>query len=143
MLHGALSATSNLQSDSRMTVAQTHSSHSFFSPTALNFSKMGGLVPFVLQHAYSRDILMVGFLNEEAWKITCETSVLTMFRRGLGRIWQLGEEEGHLVNVSRVRVDCDEDTVIFETTTERPICGHGYRSCFYHEIPDKKYAHAD
>jgi phosphoribosyl-ATP pyrophosphohydrolase/phosphoribosyl-AMP cyclohydrolase len=106
-----------------------------FEPVALNFDKMGGLVPFVLQHAYTGQVLMVGFLNREAWEVSCKTGILTMYRRTLRRLWAMGEEDGHFVEFTRVIVDCDDDTVLFETVPERHICGHGFLSCFCREIP--------
>lgn len=108
-----------------------------FEPVELDFQKMGGLAPFVLQHAYTGLVLMVGFLNPEAWRRTCETGRLTMYRRTLGRVWTMGEDDGRYVRISRVTVDCDEDTVLFETVPDREICGHGYLSCFCHEVPAK------
>ena len=111
-------------------------SHSF-EPVTLDFEKMGGLVPCVLQHAYTREVLMVGFMNEEAWRLSCESGLLTLYRRTLGRVWRMGEEDGHHVQISRVLVDCDDDTVVFETVPEHPVCGKGYLSCFYKEVPAK------
>lgn len=106
-----------------------------FTPTKLNFKKMNGLVPFVLQHAYTQQILMLGFLDEQSWEKSCQTGILTMYRRTLGRQWAMGEDDGHFVQITKVVVDCDEDSVLFETVPERHICGHGYLSCFCHEIP--------
>ena len=104
-------------------------------PIELDFTKLGGLVPFVLQHGFSREVLMVGFLNPEAWEICCATGILTMYRRTLGRVWAMGEDDGTVVSISRVMVDCDNDTVLFETTVDQAICGQGYRSCFFQELP--------
>jgi phosphoribosyl-AMP cyclohydrolase len=106
-----------------------------FEPVELNFEKMNGLVPFVLQHAYTGQVLMVGFLNREAWEVSCRTGILTMYRRTLGRLWAMGEDDGHFVEITRVIVDCDDDTALFETVPERHICGHGLLSCFCREIP--------
>lgn len=106
-----------------------------FEPVNLDFKKMNGLVPFILQHAYTGLVLMVGFLNEAAWRQTCETGILTMYRRTLGRLWAMGEDDGQFVKITRVVVDCDNDTVLFETVPERLICGHGFLSCFCHEVP--------
>lgn len=114
-----------------------------FRPAKLNFKKMNGVVPFILQHAFTKQVLMLGVLNEEAWLKCCETGILTMFRRTLGRLWTLGEEEGEFVTITRVMVDCDIDTVLFETVPTRPICGHGFQSCFYHELPVQKFAHVE
>ena len=105
------------------------------TPVALDFAKMGGLVPFVLQHAYSREVLMVGFLDQPAWEQSCKTGILTMYRRTLARQWAMGEDDGNFVKLSRVKVDCDDDTVLFETTAGFPICGQGYQSCFFRELP--------
>ena len=106
-----------------------------FSPVELNFEKMNGLVPFVLQHAYTQQILMLGFLDKASWEISCRTGILTMYRRTLGRQWAMGEDDGNFVQISKVVVDCDDDSVLFETIPERHICGHGYLSCFCREIP--------
>ncbi len=106
-----------------------------YEPVKLNFEKMNGLVPFVLQHAYTGQILMVGFLNQEAWQTSCRTGILTMYRRTLGRLWAMGEDDGNFVEITRVTIDCDDDTVLFETVPQRHICGHGYLSCFCREIP--------
>ena len=116
---------------------KTTASHAF-EPVALDFDKMNGLVPCVLQHAYTREVLMVGFMNEEAWRLSCETGLLTLYRRTLGRVWRMGEEDGHQVRIARVLIDCDDDTVVFETVPEHPVCGHGYLSCFYREVPAKR-----
>ena len=78
---------------------------------------------------------MVGFLNPQAWQICCSTGILTMYRRTLGRVWAMGEDDGKFIPISRVKVDCDNDTVLFETTSPVPICGQGYRSCFFQELP--------
>lgn len=105
-----------------------------FVPFPLNFKKMGGLAPFVLQHAYTGQVLMVGFMDEDAWRKTCETGILTMYRRTLGRLWAMGEDDGDYVEITRAIVDCDEDTVLLECVPERMICGHGVLSCFTREL---------
>lgn len=112
-----------------------------FTPAALNFKKMNGLVPFVLQHAYTRQVLMVGFLDEAAWRKTCESGILWLYRRTLGRVWSLGEDDGIHVAVTRVQIDCDDDTVLFECVPPKPICGKGYHSCFYKELSAINFAH--
>ena len=113
-----------------------------FEPIALDFAKMDGLIPCILQHAFTGEILMVGFMNEEAWKQTCETGIFTIYRRTLGRVWKLSEEEDFYFQVTRIKVDCDDDTVICETVPDNPVCGKGYLSCFYKEVPAKlKHPH--
>lgn len=78
---------------------------------------------------------MLGFLDKASWEISCRTGILTMYRRTLGRQWAMGEDDGNFVQISKVVVDCDDDSVLFETIPERHICGHGYLSCFCREIP--------
>lgn len=110
----------------------------------LDFTKLNGLVPVVLQHAETREVLMVGFVNEEAWKKTLETGRVTLFRRTLGRVQVKGEEDGKYVYVQRIVVDCDDDTVLLEVVPESPVCHYGYSSCFYKEItPQPRWKKAE
>lgn len=110
-----------------------------FKPIELNFDKMGGLVPFVLQHAYTGEALMMGFMNDEAWRLSCETGLLALYRRTLGRVRFMGDDDGEgdtgrYVFITRVKVDCDSDAVVFDTVPEFPICGHRYLTCFHTEL---------
>jgi phosphoribosyl-AMP cyclohydrolase len=106
--------------------------------TELNFSKLNGLVPVVLQHAGTREVLMVGFMDREAWEQTLQTGLVTLFRRTLGRVQVKGEEDGKFVYVQRIVVDCDDDTVLLEVVPETPVCHYGYQSCFIKEILPKQ-----
>lgn len=101
----------------------------------LDFSKLGGLVPVVLQHAGTKDVLMVGFVDQEAWEQTLETGLVTLYRRTLGRVQVKGEEEGRYVRVRRAVVDCDDDTVLLEVLPDGPVCHFGGESCFIKELP--------
>lgn len=113
--------------------------HTITGTTELDFSKLNGLVPAVLQHAETKDVLMVGFMDKEAWDKTLQTGLVTLFRRTLGRVQVKGEEDGRFVNVQRIVVDCDDDTVLFEVVPEAPVCHYGYESCFIKEIlPDNQ-----
>ncbi|PYM12454.1 MAG: phosphoribosyl-AMP cyclohydrolase, partial [Candidatus Rokuibacteriota bacterium] len=78
----------------------------------LDFTKLGGLVPVVIQHTDTGAVLMTAFMNEEAWRRTLDTGLVTLFRRTLGRVWVKGEDDGHYVEATEILVDCDEDTVI-------------------------------
>ncbi len=98
----------------------------------LDFGKLNGLVPVVIQHADTGDVLMTAFMNEEAWQKTLETGRLTLFRRTLGRVWVKGEDDGHYVDAIEILVDCDEDTVIVKARPTGNLCGHGYPGCFIH-----------
>ncbi|MBI4456637.1 MAG: phosphoribosyl-AMP cyclohydrolase [Acidobacteria bacterium] len=96
----------------------------------LDFSKLDGLVPAVIQHADSGDVLMVAFMNAEAWRRTLETGRVTLFRRSLGRVWVKGEDDGQYVDAIEILVDCDNDTVIIKARPTGNLCGHGYPGCF-------------
>ena len=98
----------------------------------LDFTKLGGLVPVVIQHADTGDVLMTAFMNEEAWRRTLATGLVTLFRRTLGRVWVKGEDDGHYVEATEILVDCDEDTVIVKARPDANLCGHGYPGCFIH-----------
>lgn len=100
----------------------------------LAFNKLDGLVPIVIQHADSGDILMVAFMNEEAWQKTLETGRVTLFRRSLGRVWVKGEDDGHYVEATEILVDCDDDTVIVKARPTGNLCGHGYPGCFIQQV---------
>jgi phosphoribosyl-AMP cyclohydrolase len=107
------------------------------SSVTLDFSKLDGLVPVVLQHARTREVLMVGFVDQDAWTKTLETGLVTLFRRTLGRVQVKGEEEGRYVHVQRAVVDCDDDTVLLEVLPDGPVCHFGGASCFIKELPAK------
>lgn len=100
----------------------------------LDFSKLNGLVPVVLQHADTKEVLMVGFVDAEAWEQTLRTGVVTLFRRTLGRLQVKGEEEGKVVPIKRMVVDCDDDTVLLEVLPEATICHVAGSSCFIKEV---------
>lgn len=99
----------------------------------LDFTKLHGLVPVVIQHADTGDVLMTAFMNEEAWEKTLDTGLVTLFRRTLGRVWVKGEDDGHYVEATDILVDCDEDTVIVKARPTGNLCGHGYPGCFIHK----------
>jgi phosphoribosyl-AMP cyclohydrolase len=108
--------------------------HTISEATELNFAKLNGLVPAVLQHAESKEVLMVGFMDRAAWEQTLRTRLVTLFRRTLSRVQVKGEEDGTFVYVQRIVVDCDDDTVLLEVIPEAPVCHYGYPSCFIKEI---------
>ena len=107
----------------------------FDETTGLDFSKLDGLAPVVLQHAETREPLMVGFVNEEAWRQTLRTGHVTLFRRTLGRVQVKGEDEGHPpLRIQRIVVDCDHDTALLEIVPEAPVCHFGGETCFIHPV---------
>jgi phosphoribosyl-AMP cyclohydrolase len=103
----------------------------FDETTKLDFSKLDGLAPVVLQHAETREPIMVGFVDEEAWRLTLSTGLVTLFRRTLGRVQVKGEDEGAPpLKVRRIVIDCDDDTALLEVLPETPVCHYGHETCF-------------
>ena len=98
----------------------------------MDFSKLGGLIPAVVQDAASRDVLMVGFMNADAYARTRDTGYATFFSRSRNTLWTKGETSGNRLRVERISVDCDEDTVLLQVTCEGDgvACHTGSRSCF-------------
>ena len=104
--------------------------------TTIDFSKFHGLVPAVVQDAATRDVLMVGFMNQEAWDVTRRTGFVTFFSRTRNTLWTKGETSGNRLQVSKVWIDCDEDTILVEATClgDGVVCHTGTRTCF-RELP--------
>ena len=98
----------------------------------MDFTKLNGLVPAVIQDAASREVLMVGFMNDEAYARTCETGYATFYSRTRARLWTKGETSGNRLRVERISVDCDDDTLLLQVTCEGDgvACHTGARSCF-------------
>jgi len=105
--------------------------------TAMNFTKLDGLIPAVVQDDGSGEVLMVGFMNADAWRLTQETGFVTFFSRTRNTLWMKGETSGNRLAVRRMFVDCDEDTVLIraERQGDGNVCHTGARSCFYTELP--------
>jgi len=99
------------------------------------FEKGGGLVPAVVQDDRTGDVLMLGFMNEEALVETRRTGELVFFSRSRDRLWKKGESSGHVLKVRDVRVDCDADALLVRVEPAGPgVCHEGYRSCFFRRI---------
>jgi phosphoribosyl-AMP cyclohydrolase / phosphoribosyl-ATP pyrophosphohydrolase len=98
--------------------------------SAIDFSKLGGLVPAVVQDAEDGRVLMVGFMNEEALRRTLETGRVTFFSRSRGRLWTKGEESGNHIEVVCVEADCDADTLLVAGRPAGPVCHRGTPTCF-------------
>ena len=101
----------------------------------MDYSKLNGLVPAVIQDADTREVLMVGFMNQEALDRTMSSGFATFFSRTRGKLWTKGETSGNRLKVERVLVDCDDDTVLVTVTRQGDgnVCHTGERSCFYRE----------
>jgi phosphoribosyl-ATP pyrophosphohydrolase/phosphoribosyl-AMP cyclohydrolase len=103
----------------------------------LDFSKLDGLVPAVVQDARTQEVLMVGFMNPESWARTQQTGYVTFFSRTRNRLWTKGETSGNRLAVRRVLVDCDADTLLIAADCEGDgqVCHTGARTCFFTEAP--------
>jgi len=96
----------------------------------IDFEKMGGLIPAVVQDNETLKVLMVGFMNREALQKTQELGKVTFFSRTKNRLWTKGEESGNFLNVVSVLVDCDEDTLLIKAKPVGPVCHTGSDTCF-------------
>ncbi|HFC97137.1 MAG TPA: phosphoribosyl-AMP cyclohydrolase [Thermosulfurimonas dismutans] len=100
-----------------------------------DFEKGGGLVPVIVQDAETGEVLMLAYMNEEAWERTLATGKAHFFSRSRGKIWLKGETSGHVQEVRDILLDCDADTVLLRVKQHGgAACHTGYRSCFYRRI---------
>lgn len=103
----------------------------------LDFEKMGGLLPAIVQDHQTGDVLMLGFMNEEAWEATLSTGQATFYSRNRQEIWVKGETSGNLQLVKEIRIDCDNDSILLMIDQiGGASCHTGYRSCFYKQVKD-------
>jgi phosphoribosyl-AMP cyclohydrolase len=101
----------------------------------LDFNKMGGLAPAIVQDNETGEILMLAFMNKEAWEATLKTGKATYYSRSRNQLWVKGETSGHVQLVKEIRVDCDDDTVVLKVEQiGGAACHKGYRSCFYRKV---------
>lgn len=103
----------------------------------LDFSKLDGLVPAVIQDHATGRVLMVGFMNDAAFQKTVETGCATFFSRTRNKLWMKGETSGHRLIVKEISTDCDHDTVLVKVEAIGPgVCHEGYESCFFRRLED-------
>ena len=102
----------------------------FKNISQIDFSKLNGLVPAVVQDSETMKVLMVGFMNEEAVEKTMEIGKVTFFSRTKNRLWTKGEESGNFLNVISVLIDCDNDTLLIKAKPIGPVCHTGNDTCF-------------
>ena len=101
----------------------------------LDFSKSDGLVTAVIQDHASGRVLMVGFMNEEAFRRTVETGFATFYSRSRKKLWLKGESSGHRLEVTEISTDCDRDAVLLKVKALGPgVCHEGYESCFFRRL---------
>jgi phosphoribosyl-AMP cyclohydrolase len=109
----------------------------FQGEIAMDFSKLDGLIPAVIQDAESAEVLMVGFMNVEAMEITRRTGFATFFSRTRNRLWTKGETSGNRLQVVAMLTDCDDDTVLVKVKRlgDGNVCHTGERTCFFRALP--------
>lgn len=126
----------------------------------LDFNKMNGLIPAIIQDNNTQKVLMLGFMNQEAYEKTLATGKVTFFSRTKNRLWTKGEESGNFLHVVSIKADCDNDTLLIEVHPEGPVCHKGTDTCWgekneqdvmflkelqdfidkrYEEMPEKSY----
>lgn len=96
----------------------------------IDFNKSEGLVPVVIQDEKTLEVLMLGYMNEEAFQKTKSEGKVTFFSRSKNRLWTKGEESGNFLHVVSIKEDCDQDTLLIRVNPEGPTCHNGTRSCF-------------
>lgn len=106
----------------------------------LDFAKSDGLVTAVIQDHATGRVLMVGYMNEEAFRKTVETGYVTFYSRSRGKLWLKGETSGHRLVVKRISTDCDRDALLVTVEALGPgVCHEGYRSCFFRRLEDGQW----
>ncbi len=103
----------------------------------LNFAKMDGLVPAIVQDAATGEVLMLAFMDRQAWESTLETGEAHFYSRSRRQLWHKGATSGHVQRVKEIYLDCDEDAVLLKVEqVGGAACHTGYRSCFYRRLQD-------
>ncbi|KTD60426.1 histidine biosynthesis bifunctional protein HisIE [Legionella sainthelensi] len=97
---------------------------------ALDWKKMNGLLPAIIQNAENGNVLMLGYMNQEALIATLTTGQLNLYSRSRKRLWRKGETSGNSMSVQHISVDCDNDSLLIQVLPKGPACHLGYTSCF-------------
>ncbi len=108
-----------------------------------DFTKLAGLIPAIIQDQETRQVLMLGFMNQEAFRITCETGRVTFFSRSRNRLWTKGEESGHFLEVAEIKNDCDNDTLLIRAKPSGPVCHKGTDTCWGEQNTEHHLAFLD
>ncbi len=98
--------------------------------STIDFDKLGGLVPAVVQHATTRRVLMLGFMNREALEATLRDRLVTFWSRSRGRLWRKGESSGNVLSLVSAHIDCDRDALLLLAEPAGPVCHTGAATCF-------------
>jgi phosphoribosyl-ATP pyrophosphohydrolase/phosphoribosyl-AMP cyclohydrolase len=102
----------------------------------MDYSKLNGLIPAVIQDAETSEVLMVGFMNDEALAHTRRTGFATFYSRSRSKLWTKGETSGNRLQVTELLVDCDDDTVLVKVKRlgDGNVCHTGERTCFFRKL---------
>ncbi len=104
----------------------------------LNFKKMDGLIPAVVQDYKTGEVLMLAFMNQAAWEATLATGTATYYSRTRQELWIKGKTSGNMQIVKEIRIDCDDDTVVLKVDqVGGAACHTGHKSCFYKKVEDR------
>ena len=110
----------------------------------LDFTKLNGLLTAVIQDRETGRVLMVGFMNEEAFRKTVETGSVTFFSRSRNKLWIKGETSGHRLVVKEISTDCDQDALLIQVEALGPgVCHEGYRSCFFRRLEGSEWKESE
>lgn len=102
-----------------------------------DFDKGNGLIPVIAQDAETKEVLMLAYMNREAWEETMKTGKATYWSRSRNSLWLKGESSGHVQMVKNIFIDCDDDTILLQVEQiGEAACHTGYRSCFYRKVKD-------
>jgi phosphoribosyl-AMP cyclohydrolase len=105
--------------------------------TMIDFDKSGGLVPAIAQDAATGEVLMLAWMNREAFEETVRTGRAVYFSRSRNRLWRKGEESGNVQEVKEIAIDCDADTILLKVNQiGGAACHEGYKSCFFRRLAD-------
>jgi phosphoribosyl-AMP cyclohydrolase len=110
----------------------------------LDFKKLDGLIPAVVQDHQTGRVLMVGFMNDVAYQKTVETGFVTFYSRSRNKLWMKGESSGHKLVVKELSTDCDYDTVLVKVEALGPgVCHEGYQSCFFRRLENGDWVESE
>ncbi len=110
----------------------------------LDFSKLNGLITAVIQDHATNRVLMVGFMNEEAFRKTVETGSVTFYSRSRNKLWLKGETSGHRLVVKEISTDCDRDALLIKVEALGPgVCHEGYQSCFFRRLDGSEWKESE
>ncbi|WP_163381904.1 bifunctional phosphoribosyl-AMP cyclohydrolase/phosphoribosyl-ATP diphosphatase HisIE [Cyclobacterium sp. SYSU L10401] len=105
----------------------------------IDFEKVNGLVPAIIQDINTKEVLMLGYMNKQALDKSLESGKVTFFSRTKQRLWTKGETSGNFLMIKKVELDCDADTLLIQVNPKGPVCHKGDDTCFAHENHSKTF----